>query len=236
LSKKRFRASPKFISLAFFLTCLLIDFPLYFGSKYTSFKQFFYIDSNGVKQTGTLVFSKSTDFSQTLFGQILLGFTSFFLNFFLSLLVGIILNISAYIKYKSYVIKKKREVEQLQMSSINNRPTTAREMIQMRQREKTERKIERNMFYMALTISSISFLSRFLSMACYLYFFVFSSFSNSLLIGVLGQFIFTLGPTVSIFVFYSFNHIFRDETNKKVFGLQPRQSPRIIFISHDVRF
>jgi hypothetical protein len=127
--KRHFRASPQLISLAFFLTCLLIDLPLLFGSIITSLGDYYYIDSNGVKQTGTFYFFKRSDFSQTIFGQILLGFTSFFLNLFLSFFVGVILNISAYIKYKLHVDMRKREVEQLQMSSINNRPTTNREIV-----------------------------------------------------------------------------------------------------------
>jgi hypothetical protein len=225
--KKHFRASPQFISLAFFLTCLLINLPLFFCLKYTSFKKFFYIDSNGVKQTGTLVFLKSTDFGQTIFGQILLGFTSFFLNLFLSFFVGVILNISAYIKYKLHVDMRKREVEQLQMSSINNRPTTNREIVQMRQREKTERKIERNMFYMGLTLCSISIVSRLILMLCFLYYFIFISFTNSILTGAVSNIVYSLVPTVSIFVFYFFNQMFRDEANKKLFKIETGPNPKV---------
>jgi hypothetical protein len=96
-----------------------------------------------------------------------LGFTSFFLNQFLALLVGVVLNIFSYIKYKSHLIEKQRELEQLQMSSIHNQPTTSKEIEQQRQREKTERKIEKNMFFMALTLSSISIISRFIFMVCF---------------------------------------------------------------------
>jgi hypothetical protein len=234
--KRHYRASPQFISLAFFLTCLLINSPFIFNSAITSLGDYFYIDSNGVKQTGTFYSFKPSKFGQTFFGRILIGFTAFFLNLFLSFLVGVILNISSYIKYKSYVNTRKREVEQLQMSSLNNRPTTNREMIQMSQREKTERKIERNMFYMALTLCFISFFTRFVFIALYLYFLSSGSFSNPFLILLISNFIYTIGPTISIVIFYSFNQMFRDETNKKVLGIQPRQSPKIIFISHDVRF
>jgi hypothetical protein len=234
--RNHFRASPQLVSLAFFLTCFLINFPLFFVSKSSALGSYFYRDSNGHKYTATFYFLTTSDFSLTYFGQILNGFFTFFLNLFLSLLVGIILNVSSFIKYKSHVNNKKREVEQLQNSSINNRPTTNREMVQMSLRENMERKIEKNMFYMALTMSSISFVSRFLLMMCYLYYFIFSSFSNSLLILLIANFIYTLGPTLSVFIFYSFNQMFRDETNKKVFRLQPRSLPRVIFISNDVRF
>jgi hypothetical protein len=234
--RDHFRASPQLVSLAFFLTCVFIDFPLFFGSKISPLGDYFYLDSNGVRHTKTLYFFTISDFSLTYFGQFLFGFATFFLNLFLSLLVGVILNVSSFIKYKSHVNIKKQEVEQLQNSSINNRPTTNREIIQMSLREKAERKIEKNMFYMALTLSSISFLSRLFLMICYLYYFIFSSFSNSLLILLIANFIYTFGPTFSIFIFYSFNQMFRDQTNKKVFCVQPRPSPRVIFISNDVRF
>jgi hypothetical protein len=204
--------------------------------KVSPLGDFYYIDSNGVKQTNTLYFAISSDFSKTFFGQILTGFFTFFLNLFITLLVGVILNISSYIKYKSHVNMRRREVEHLQMSSTNNIPTTNREIVQMNQREKTERKIERNMLYMAFTLCFVAILTRFSFMICYLYFFIFSTFSTSLLILCISNLIYTIGPTVSIFIFYSFNQMFRDETNRKLFGIEPRQSPRIIFISHDVRF
>jgi len=236
LVKKHFSASPQLISLAFFLTCLVIELPYLNILQVSSLGDYYYIDSSGVKQTNTFYFAISSDFTKTFFGQILTGFTTFFLNLFVTLLVGIVLNLSSYIKYKSHVNMRKREVEQLQMSSINNIPTTNRELVQMRQREKTERRIERNMLYMAISLCFVSILTRFTFMVFYLYFFVFSSFSTSLLILCFSNLIYTIGPTVSIFIFYSFNQMFRDETSKKLFGIEPRQSPRIIFISHDVRF
>ena len=207
----------KLVSFAFFLTCFLINLPLFFVSKSAAFGSYFYRDSSGRTQTATFYFLTPSDFSLTYFGQILNGFATFFLNLFLTFLVGVILNVSSFIKYRSHVNNRKREVEQLQLSSINNRPTTNREMIQMSLRENMERKIEKNMFFMALTLSTISFISRFLLMMCYLYYFIFSSFSNSLLILLIANCIYTFGPTISIFIFYSFNQMFRDETNKKVF-------------------
>jgi hypothetical protein len=102
------------------------------------------------------------------------------------------------------------------MSSIHNRPTTSREMLQENQREKVERKIEKNMLFMALTLCSISILSRFIFMSIYIYVFIFNTFSNSILIGVISYFNYTIGPTVSLFVFYSFNNAVRDEMNKRL--------------------
>jgi uncharacterized membrane protein YciS (DUF1049 family) len=214
--KKHFSKSPQFISLSLFLTCLFINVPFIFGFEVVSYGDYYYSDSNGVKQTTSFYYLISSEFSQTSFGQILLGFSLFFLNFFLSLIVGITLNISSYIKYKLHVRKRQREIEELQMSSIHNRPTTNREMLQLNEREKIERKIEKNMLFMALTLCSISILTRFLLMITFIYIFVFNTFSNSILIQVINYFNFTLGPTVSIFIFYSFNNAFRDEMNKRL--------------------
>jgi hypothetical protein len=129
--RKHFSKSPQFVSLSLFLTCLFIDIPLLFGFEVVSFGEYSYLDSNGVKQTGTFYYLVSSEFSRTSFVRILLGLSVFFLNFLLCLTIGIILNISSYIKYKSHVRKRQREVEELQMSSVHNRPTTNREMLQI---------------------------------------------------------------------------------------------------------
>ena len=132
--RKHYIASPRLISLTLFLTCVFIDLPFAFSFKIASFGDYFYFDSNGLKQTATFYYLTSSDFSQTLLGQLLIGFTSFFLNQLMSLLVGVALNIFSYIEYKLFSIKRHRELEDLQMSSINNIPTTTREIEQQRLR------------------------------------------------------------------------------------------------------
>ena len=104
------------------------------------------------------------------------------------------------------------------MSSINYLPTITREMEQLRERARIEHRIERNMLYMALTLCTISIESRLIFMACFVYFFIFYSLSNTLLIELSTNTIYCVVPTVSFFVFYSFNHMFSDETNR-IFGL-----------------
>ena len=167
---RHFIAKPQLISLSLFLTCFFINLPFAFSFKVASFGTYFYFNSNGVKQYSTLYLTTSSDFSTTSFGKILLGFTSFFLNFFLSLLFGIIINVLSYIKYKSFSRKRHEEFEQLQMSSANNRPTTSKEIEQQQKRERTEHHIERNMFYMALTLCLISIISRLIFMFSYVFF------------------------------------------------------------------
>jgi hypothetical protein len=167
--KKYFSKSPQFISLSLFLTCLCINLPLIFGLEIDSFGDYSYLDSNGIEHVASFYFLNVSQFGQTFFGQTLLAISTFFLNLFLTLFVGITLNISSYILYKLHVRKRQREIEELQMSSIHNRPTTNREILQENQREKIERKIEKNMFFMALALCSISILSRSLFMISYVY-------------------------------------------------------------------
>ena len=212
---QHFSSSPQLIYFVFFFTCFLIDLPFAFGFKIISLGDFFYFNSNGVKETATLYYLASFKFSKTLFGRVLLGFSNTFLNFFLSLLVGLVLNILSFILYKFHATQRQREFEQLQLSSIYNQPTIEREIEQRRSIERNRsRQIESNMFYMALTLCSIGVVSRLLFLVGYVYFFINSSFKNILFTEILTYSIYTLVPTVSIAIFYLFNKMFRDETNR----------------------
>jgi hypothetical protein len=93
--KKHFSKSPQFISLSLFLTCLFINLTFIFAFEVVSFGDYYYLDSDGLKLTGSFYYLISSEFSRTFFGQILLGLFTFFLDLFLSLIVGIILNISS---------------------------------------------------------------------------------------------------------------------------------------------
>ena len=212
--RKHFTASPQLISLISFLACLVIEVPLIFGLKIVSLGDYYYVDSNGVKHYSTLFYLISSDFSKTIYGQFLLGLCTFFINLFLSLVVGIALNIFSYLKYRRYTRQRQQAIDELQMSSIHNRPTLNRELEQMNERKIWERR-KINMLYMALTLSSISILSRLTLISCFIFFFAYTPLSNSYVFYVINNLVNTLGPTVSIFVFYSFNQMFRDETNRK---------------------
>ena len=70
------------------------------------------------------------------------------------MVVGIALNIYSYLKYRTYARQRQQAIGELQMSSIHNRPTLNRELEQMNDRKKWERR-KINMLYMALTLCSI---------------------------------------------------------------------------------
>ena len=99
--KKHFLASPKILSLAFFLTCLCIDAPLAFVLKIDQLGTYFYFDSNNSeKKFATFYFFVNSDFSESLYGKFLLAVSYIFLNIILSIIVGVTLNVVSLFKYK----------------------------------------------------------------------------------------------------------------------------------------
>jgi hypothetical protein len=210
-----FSASPKIVSFAFFLICLFIDFPSVFYLKVNSFATYFYYDSNGQKQIATFYQIESSDFSFTPLGRFIMIFFGLFLNLSLLVIVGVILNITSLLKYKSHARQRREEAERLEMSSIHNRPTTSRELEQIKQKERTERQIEKNMLYMALTLSSLSIFSRCIFILSFAYYFFQKYTSSTSYTFMINYSIYTLGPSSALFIFYSFNKMFRDEVKKK---------------------
>jgi hypothetical protein len=104
--RKHFTSKPQLITLSLFLTCLFIDSPVAFALKISSYH---YYNDNKQENVNTFYIMTASDFSSTPFGQLLLGFTSFFLNLLLTLVVGVILNSVSLYQYKSYLRVKKRK-------------------------------------------------------------------------------------------------------------------------------
>jgi hypothetical protein len=218
-----FTLKPRIVSLIFFLTCLCINLPLAFSFKIVSFGT--YSEQNQIK---TFYSYNSSDFSLTPIGQILIGFTQLFLNQLLMLFVGLIMNIVSVWQYKSY-LRERRERDavyigvafsesaynQNGIATIQVVPTSSQRPV-LTPKELKDRKAERNMFYMALTLSTISILSRILQMFCYIFVFFFNNFSNSLIVFLIGYSIQVIVPSSSVFVFYFFNKIFRQEFKKRI--------------------
>jgi len=178
----------------------------------------------------------SSHFSKTSVGRVLLSFNIFFLNTLLCLIVGVTLNVLFYVKYKQYARKRQQEIESLLIRSVHNKPTIDRELIQFNYRERTDSKIEKNMAYMAITLCSMSILTRVLIIACSTYISLHNTFSNSVLILIIVFFINSILPIVSIFIFYFFNEKFRNETNRIVFRREAQPMAKIIFISKEIRY
>jgi hypothetical protein len=203
--KRYFSASPRLISLFTALACLLINLPNLFAFKIDSIGSYWFENSQNERQNSTLYFLVSSDFSFTFGGRVLFGLTMFFINIFLSLLLGVILNIIAYAQYKSYLRYKHTHIEIQVINETRREPTNSR-----------ERKIENNLFMMALSLCSLVVMSRTIHMFVFIYFFFFYSYNNNILVAIVTYAIFSFVPTVSIFIFYFYNKMFRKELNRKM--------------------
>ena len=233
---KHFTLKPKTISLTFLLMCLCINLPFVFALKirFNGTYSFYNTNSNQPK-TNTFYSVVTSDFSSSPIGQILYGLTSFFLNLFLTLVVGLCLNIVSVYQYKSYLREKKKRDEAYSRAAFSHnkqpletQPTTSldevvpvvvvttRQPQKMTAKERNDQKAENNMFFMALTLSIISTLTRVFFMISFIIFFVLNYFDGSFYLYIISYSIYTLVPTLAIFIFYSFNKIFRQEFVKKI--------------------
>ena len=116
---KHFTAKPHVISCIFLLVCVCIDVPFVFSFKVASLGTYLNTSKNTIE---TFYYCVSSDFSLSSFGKMFLAFTTFFLNVFLSLVVGVTLNVVSFIKYHTRTRQRRRDIECLQVSSIHKRP------------------------------------------------------------------------------------------------------------------
>ena len=86
----------------------------------------------------------------------------------------------------------------------------------MTAKERSDRKAETNMFFMALTLSTISITSRLLSIFIYILYFVLYTLDSDLILSIIFYSIQTFCPATCIFVFYFYNKMFRQEFKSKL--------------------
>ena len=216
--KKFFSASPKQISLLCFIICFLIDIPILFGLTIDSFGKYVYFEtsSNGkkVKKIAKFYYLTSSQFGKSLAGEIIVAITDLALNILLSLVISVALNISFYIHYKLHLLKRTREAAKLRANAPLEIKILTRandETVEWNRKVLNERKAEKNMIHMLVTLCSISILTRVILLFSYFYFIFYYSFSLRLTLTTIIYSIYTFVPTVSVVVFYSFNKLFREE-------------------------
>jgi hypothetical protein len=214
--KKHFTASPQIISAVFFLTCFLIDLPFAFSLKVAPIGTFSYLIGENLQSNVTFYVGVSSDFASSPFGRILVGITSVLLNLSMTLNVGLALNFISVRQYKAYI--RNRRPLQPQETTSN-----------LTAKQRSEQKAERNLFVMALTLSSISIGSRIVFACCYFYYFFFYSLATEFAVTLILYTGYTLGPTASILVFYSYNKIFRQEVKATI--LRKRITTSITYTS-----
>jgi hypothetical protein len=220
---KHFTAKPQIVSLAFCLTCFLINVIAAFSFKITPFG--IYSPNDNSTQVKKFYYYTSSDFILTPIGQLLNGFTQIFLNQFLSLLVGLILNIVSVWLYSSYLKERRQRDEVHRRVALSNRNQTdiatihiasPRQHRELTPKELLDRKAEKNMFFMALTLCTITLISRVLIVICFVCFFMFDTFFTYQIIFFIAYSTQVLAPTSGIFVFYFFNNMFRQEFKKSL--------------------
>ena len=156
-------------------------------------------------QRATFYYFDNSDFSQTPLGQISLFVTEFVLNLMSCIIVGITLNVVSWVKFKSYLKRKRQEqIEEMTIMSSTRQPPSM-----MTQHNLNERHAERTMFYLILILCSISICTRVCSMCCFFLVLFFSTFSHRLTLMLVTYFIFSFLATFALFVFYSFDKKFR---------------------------
>jgi hypothetical protein len=106
----------------------------------------------------------------------------------------------------------------LQVGILLTRMRLFSPLLSLCEKDKNARDAEKNMLYMVLSLCSISIVTRLVIICSIPYFLFYYSFSGSLTLMVVFITIYTLVPTVSIFIFYSFNKIYREEFNRILFS------------------
>jgi hypothetical protein len=228
-----FTASPKFISIVFFFTCLLIDAPYVFSMQVSSLGKYYFEDSSGTKWFETYYFLINSDFAMSPIGQLIEISTTFTLNILCSLIVGIVLNIVSLVQYKSHVKKKRQHNEAINIRLLkicNDFNISNNINDQLSEKDKNGRDAEKNMLYMVLCLCLISIMSRLIIIFFILFFLFHYSFSGTLTLMVVFITIYTLVPTVSIFIFYSFNKIYREEFDRIFFSQRIFCSKKLVLL------
>ena len=82
------------------------------------------------------------------------------------------------------------------------------------QKRLNQRKSERQMLYMILTLCSISIISRIIILFLFISIVFYYDFQSVLISILISNSIYTITPTVAIFIFHSFNKNFRLEFKK----------------------
>ena len=225
---KHITISPKIISLIFFMVCLMISLPIAFISTVGSLGDYYHFDSNHSKQVGTFYSYVNSEFAKSSLGQ-LATLVSYVFSILFTLIATVTLNMASFVLYKAYLKKRKGEAEAIQTRINNIQPViTSRSGFKkfpadlqkiIDEKERNQHKIENSMFFMAITLSLISIVGKIVITFGFVCFFVLYSSSFFLFIRTIVNTVFVLVPATSIFVFFNFNEMFRNQL-KKSFGLK----------------
>ena len=231
LLKKYFNPSPILISILAFLTCLIIYLPIFFTLKITSLGDYVYTNLNGSIYKASFYYPTSSEFTETLIGQLISLVTYFILGIILSLIIGLALNIVSFIQFREYLRYKRVEEVGLQLKYFDIQNSTRVEVVvpyKFSKKRLNERKREKQMLYLILTLCSISILTLLILMFNFVYFIFYYDFQSLIVVIVIATSIYTITPTVAIFIFHSFNKDFRNEL-KKIISFEKKSEMKCMF-------
>ena len=160
-----------------------------------------------------------------------MGAIDFFVCIILSLIIDVAINIISIVQFRGYLRFKRAEEVGLQLKYFDTQNSARVEVVvpyKFSKRRLNERKTEKEMLYMILTLCSISFFSRIFFLFLSFSYSFFFDFQNVLVFRVITNFIYSLVPTVSIFIFHSFSKAFRIEF-KKIISFEKQNEMKCIF-------
>ena len=206
--------SPMLVSFLLFVVSFLVNVSAAFSSKIIVLGEYSYYDASmGVEQVGYLYDFTNSNFVNSQLGSLILGVTYFLLNLICTLIVGITLNLVSFVQFKLYIIKRNQEEFRLNINRLTSTSSTET------QRDINERRAEKNMLYMIISLVFLSIFSRVIFSLGSIYFLYFSNtYANGLIIRVACFFVYSIVPTISFLIFYSFNRIFRDEFQRLIWS------------------
>jgi hypothetical protein len=197
--KKNYKLEPKLNCLIFTFICLIINIECAFVCKPFLAGSFFYVDSRtGQKIENSLYYPVLTDFGQSQIGFAFTIIICFFRDF-LTLVVGLVLNIKSGIHLRNYYASKSRVMMGIEVAPNTSNKTN----VSTTKHSKNKAKL----MPMIVTLCCISIVERLILLSSSIYFF-FALDESTMTLGTILDLVLISGPTLSFFVFYFFNNHF----------------------------
>ena len=207
--KKRFNLAPSLSSLAMFCVCVLVD--AFFAFNYVPGTRFEYYDFvNRTKVTGAFYVADVSPVASSAAGYKAL-LTLYAVRDLFTLIVGVTLNVVSLFQFKRFLARRTQTLGVRQQQTTSSLPInfSAKKL----KKKTVSTNPEKNLFFMILTLCSVSIFTRLTLIATNAYF-LFHNDKITLVLVTLTDLVIVLGPCMSFFVFILFNKVFRVEFYK----------------------
>lgn len=211
--EKYYTLSPKLMCLLLFVVCVAVD--MFYAFNYVVGQGFDFYEDNVLK--GTFYIAAPSEVAQSPIGSKAL-IVLYFVRDFFTLIVGLVLNCVSLIQLRAFLVKKSklRDIFQQQPPKTTTQ-TEAQTTVNDNRRvtRDLDKKASRNSLYMVVTLCFVSILSRLTLIITNTYF-LFRNDGFTLILVTLTDLVIVLGPSLSFFIFYMFNKIFRKEVKRMI--------------------